>query len=149
MNTEQMMSEALYEAKKAEADGEVPIGAIIVANNKIISRGYNLSIASKDPTAHAEIIAIRKAAYYLENYRLTDVSIFITLEPCAMCFGAIIHSRISKVFFGAYDPKTGVCGSCVDLNKINCFDHVPEVRGGILEKDCGDVIRSFFKSRRS
>jgi len=143
------MKMAILEAKKAEKIGEVPVGAVIVFNNKIVSSGFNQSIKDNDPTCHAEVAAIRNAAKKLKNYRLTGANIYVTLEPCAMCYGAIIHSRISNIYFGASDPKSGVCGSCEDFNKNVCFNHRPEIYGRILENECSDILRNFFKKKRS
>jgi len=132
----EMMGLAIKEAYKAEKYGEVPVGAIVVMNNEVISQCHNQSISKNDPTSHAEINAIRKASEILGNYRLKDVTLYVTLEPCAMCYGAIIHARISRLVFGAYDPKTGVCGSSIKLHEQECFNHSPEITGGELEKDC-------------
>jgi len=143
------MSIALQQAKKSFKACEVPVGAVIIKNDKIISMGYNKSISNFDPTSHAEINAIREAGKKIKNYRLTGLSIYVTLEPCAMCFGAIIHSRIENIFFGAYDHRTGVCASCTNLNDLKCFNHTPKIMGGILEKECSNILKDFFKSRRS
>jgi len=146
---ESFMFEALIEAKKSVDIDEVPVGAIIVLNNEIISRSHNKSISQNDPTSHAEINALRNAAKKVGNYRLTGASLYVTLEPCAMCYGAIVHARISRLVFGAYDPKTGVCGSSIKLHEQECFNHSPEIIGGVLEKDCSLILKDFFKERRN
>ena len=143
------MTFALEEAKKAREFGEVPVGAIIVMDNKIIGRGHNLSISNNDPSSHAEIEAIRNAAAHIKNYRLKKASIYVTLEPCAMCYGAIVHARITRLVFGAYDPKTGVCGSSIKLHEQECFNHTPEIKGGVLERDSSLILKDFFKKRRN
>ena len=146
---ESFMRFAIIEAQKSKSIDEVPVGAIIVMNNEIISRSYNQSISQNDPTSHAEINALRNAAKKLCNYRLTGATLYVTLEPCAMCYGAIVHARVSRLVFGAYDPKTGVCGSSIKLHQQKCFNHFPEIKGGILEKDCSLIMKDFFKKRRN
>jgi len=145
---ESFMRFALIEAQKSKSIDEVPVGAIIVMNNKVISRGHNLSISQNDPTSHAEINVIRNACKQLGNYRLTEAEIYVTLEPCAMCYGAIVHARISRLVFGAYDPKTGVCGSSIKLHEQGCFNHTPDILGGVLEEDCSLILKDFFKEKR-
>jgi tRNA(adenine34) deaminase len=145
---EYWMQIALEEAIKAEIESEVPVGAILVKNNKIIARAYNQSISSNDASAHAEIQVIRSAGSKLKNYRLVGTSLYVTLEPCAMCFGAMIHARVERVIFAASDPKTGVCGSCVNLNEENFFNHKISITSGILEKESSELLKLFFKSRR-
>ncbi len=135
-------------AKKAELKNEVPVGALIVRNGQIIGQGMNTSISDHDPTSHAEINAIRDAAKAIKNYRLKDCSIYVTLEPCAMCVGAIQHARIEKIIYGAPDPKTGACGSMVDLISIKEINHHAEAMGGILEKECSQILKDFFLSKR-
>jgi len=120
-----------------------------VMNNKVISRAHNQSISQNDPTSHAEINALRNAAKKIDNYRLTDTTLYVTLEPCAMCYGAIIHARISRLVFGAFDVKTGVCGSSTNLHDQACFNHKPNIIGGVLEEDCSFILRDFFKERRN
>jgi len=142
------MNLALQEAQKSIEMNEVPVGAIIVVNDEVVSQAHNQPISENDPTSHAEINAIRKASENLGNYRLTGASLFVTLEPCAMCYGAIIHARISRLVFGAYDPKTGVCGSSIKLYEQACFNHSPEIIGGLLEEDCSLILKDFFKERR-
>ena len=146
---EKFMKLALQEAKKSKEMNEVPVGAIVVMNDEIISLAHNQPISQNDPTSHAEIYAIRKASQNLDNYRLTDATLYVTLEPCAMCYGAIVHARISRLVFGAYDPKTGVCGSSIKLHEQECFNHSPEITGGVLEKDCSLILKDFFRERRN
>jgi len=140
---------ALQEAKKSQEMNEVPVGAIVVMNDEIISQSHNKSISGNDPTSHAEINALRNAAKKIGNYRLTGATLYVTLEPCAMCYGAIIHARISRLVFGAYDPKTGVCGSSTKLHEQECFNHTPEIVGGVLEEGCSLILKDFFKERRN
>jgi tRNA(adenine34) deaminase len=142
------MKLALELAKKAELKNEVPVGALVVRDGKIIGRGMNTSISDYDPTSHAEINAIREAAKAIKNYRLKDCSIYVTLEPCAMCVGAIQHARIEKIIYGAPDPKTGACGSMIDLISVKEINHHAEAIGGILEKECGQILKDFFLSKR-
>ena len=139
---------ALQLALDAAAAGEVPVGAIVVKNGEIIGRGSNAPISTNDPTAHAEIRAMRDAAQYLGNYRLVDCELYVTLEPCAMCSGAIQHARIAKVIYGASDPKTGACGSVINLMAEPKLNHHTEVYGGVLTQDCGALLSSFFSARR-
>jgi len=145
---EKFMRLALHEAQKSIEMNEVPVGAIIVMNGEVISKSHNKSISQNDPTSHAEINALRNAAKKVGNYRLIGATLYSTLEPCAMCYGAIIHSRISRLVFGAYDPKTGVCGSSIKLHEQECFNHTPEIVGGVLEEDCSLILKYFFKERR-
>jgi len=142
------MKLALGLAKKAELKNEVPVGALIVRNGEIIGQGMNTSISDHDPTSHAEINAIREAAKAIKNYRLKDCVIYVTLEPCAMCVGAIQHARIEKIIYGAPDPKTGACGSMIDLISVKEINHHAEAIGGILEKECGQILKDFFLSKR-
>ena len=146
---EQWMQIAIEEAKLAFKENEVPVGCVLIQNDKIIAKTHNQPIKNNDPTAHAEIQLLRKAGKEKENYRLVDSTLYVTLEPCAMCFGAMIHARIERIVFGASDPKTGVCGSCMDLNKENFFNHKISITGGILDKECKELLRLFFKSKRS
>ncbi|MFB0936378.1 MAG: tRNA adenosine(34) deaminase TadA [Propionivibrio sp.] len=149
MNDEFFMREALSLARSAECLGEVPVGAVVVCEGKIVGRGFNSPIGESDPTAHAEIAALRDAARTLENYRLPGCELFVTLEPCAMCAGAILHSRISRVVYGARDPKTGVHGSVVDLFAVERLNHHTEVIGGVLAEECGQLLSGFFAARRA
>lgn len=153
MNTaltdEYWMQYALELAKKAECCGEVPVGAVIVVNDKIIGEGWNHSISSHDPTAHAEIMAIRQAAHSLHNYRLVDATLYVTLEPCAMCAGAIIHSRIKRVVFGAFDHKTGAAGSFINVLAYPGMNHQPVIESGICAQQGADLLSLFFRRRRA
>lgn len=142
------MRVALAEAAKAAAAGEVPVGAVVVRDGQIVGRGYNRPITSNDPSAHAEIVALREAAAALGNYRLPGCELFVTLEPCAMCVGAMVHARLARIVYGARDPKTGACGSIVDLPGLATFNHHGRFEGGLLADECGDVLRSFFAERR-
>ena len=147
-NDTKWMILALNEAKLAQNQSEIPVGAILIKQNTIIAQAHNESILNNDPTAHAEIQLLRKAGDQQKNYRLTGSTLYVTLEPCAMCFGAMIHARIERIVFGASDPKTGVCGSCINLNEENFFNHNISINGGILEKESSELLRLFFKSRR-
>lgn len=138
------MKEALIQAKKANKMGETPIGAVIVCDGKIIARGYNKRENKKNSLCHAEITAINKACRKLGSWRLTDCEMYVTLEPCQMCAGAIIQSRIKKVFFGAYDYKAGCAGSKVNLFESGMFNHDVEVSGGIMETECSEILKEFF-----
>lgn len=143
------MREAISLARSAECLGEVPVGAVVVCEGKIVGRGFNSPIGESDPTAHAEIAALRDAARNLDNYRLPGCELFVTLEPCAMCAGAILHSRISRLVYGARDPKTGVHGSVVDLFAVERLNHHTEVVGGVLAEECGRLLSGFFAARRA
>jgi tRNA(adenine34) deaminase len=146
---EKWMKIALQEALKAEKENEVPVGAILIKDNFIIARAFNQPISTNDATAHAEIQLIKKAGQKIQNYRLNHSTLYVTLEPCAMCFGAMIHARINRVVFGASDYKSGVCGTCVNFSKESYFNHKVKVTGGILEKECKDLLQRFFKMRRN
>ena len=149
MNTdEKWMNLALEEATKAQEANEIPVGAIIINNNKIIETSHNQSIMRNDPTAHAEILLLKKAGERQKNYRLIGTTLYVTLEPCAMCLGAMMHARIKRVVFGAYDKKTGVCGSCINLTNADCFNHTIRFTGGVLEKECKNILQIFFKDKR-
>ena len=139
---------ALQEAQKAADIDEVPIGAVIVKDNQIIAKAHNLRETLQDATAHAELLAIRKACEVLGTWRLIGCSLYVTLEPCPMCAGAIILSRVDRVVFGAKDPKGGACGSIVNLPADKRFNHRPEVVEGVLADECGDILKKFFKSKR-
>ena len=143
------MRHALSLAQHAEQEGEVPVGAVIVQDGKLIAEGWNQPVMHHDPTAHAEIIALRAAGIALENYRLLDTTLYVTLEPCVMCAGAIIHARVGRVVYGTKDPRVGAAGSAFSLLGSTRFNHVVEVEGGVLENECGDLLRGFFKARRS
>lgn len=142
------MEEALGLARQAQSRGEVPVGAVVVRDAVVIGRGGNAPIAGSDPTAHAEIAALREAAAALGNYRLPDCDLYVTLEPCAMCAGAILHARIRNLVFGARDPKTGACGSIVDLFAERRLNHHTTVTGGIAGDACGRLLSDFFVARR-
>ena len=142
------MQQALEQANLAAENGEVPVGAIVVKNGTVIGRGFNQPIGRHDPTAHAEIQAMRQAAAHLGNYRLVDCTLYVTLEPCAMCSGAIQHARIARLVYGASDPKTGACGSVVNLMAETRLNHHTEVTGGVLAEACGALLSAFFKARR-
>ena len=144
-----MMREALALAGQAAARGEVPVGALVVSGGgAVLGRGFNSPISTSDPTAHAEIRALREAAALLGNYRLAGCTLYVTLEPCAMCAGAIMHARIARVVYGAADPKTGACGSVVDLFSERRLNHHAEVAAGVLAEECGGVLSAFFAARR-
>lgn len=145
---EDFMREALAEAAKAAAAGEVPVGAVVVRDGAVVARGWNRPISTSDPTAHAEIVALREAAADLGNYRLPGCELYVTLEPCAMCVGALVHARVARVVYGARDPKTGACGSIVDLPAIAHWNHHGLFRGGVLAEECGALLRRFFAERR-
>ena len=145
---EKWMQIAIIEANLAKSEDEVPVGAVLVKKGQLISQGHNQPISKNDPTAHAEIQVIRNAGKKQKNYRLVGTTLYVTLEPCAMCLGAMMHARIDRIFFGAYDPKTGVCGSCGDLSNANFFKHKIDIKGGIIENKCKELLYSFFKLRR-
>jgi len=142
------MREALDLAATARSAGEVPVGAVVVQEGRIIGRGFNAPISGHDPTAHAEIQALRDAAATLGNYRLTDCSLYVTLEPCLMCAGAIMHARIARLVFGANDLKTGACGSIIDAFAEQRLNHHTTVQGGVLAHECGSLLTAFFRERR-
>ncbi len=144
----EFMQQALALASSAAGNGEVPVGAIVVKDGEIIGRGSNAPISLQDPTAHAEIQALRQAAMHLGNYRLIDCTLYVTLEPCAMCAGAIQHARFKRLVYGARDPKTGACGSVIDLMGEAKLNHHTEVIGGVLAEQCGALLTDFFKLRR-
>jgi tRNA(adenine34) deaminase len=146
---EAFMRAALEQAQHAWDLGEVPVGAVVVKDGVIIARGYNQPIGKHDPTAHAEIVALRAAAEALGNYRLPGCELYVTLEPCVMCSGAMMHARLARVVFGASDPKTGVCGSVLDLFAHEQLNHHTLSVGGVLADDCGALLKSFFAARRA
>ena len=145
---EKWMSFALEQAGKAEKEGEVPVGAILVKDDLIIARAHNKPISTNDPTAHAEIQLLRAAGEELKNYRQPRTTLYVTLEPCAMCLGAIMHARIERVVFGAHDPKTGVCGSSENFMEASCFNHKIDIASGVLENESKQLLKNFFNSRR-
>ena len=143
------MQRAFELAKKAEAQDEVPVGAVIVQKDKIIGEGWNQPISSDDPTAHAEIMALRDAGNKIGNYRLPNATIYVTLEPCTMCAGAIIHARLSKLVYAVDDPKTGACGSVFNLLQTEELNHIVEIEKGVMEDESRFLIQSFFKNKRA
>lgn len=145
---EEFMLEAIQQAKLAQKKDEVPVGAVIVLNNKIIAKAHNLRENKKNALLHAEIVAINKACKKLKSWRLENCELYVTLEPCSMCAGAIINSRIKTVYYGAYDKKGGACGSVVNLLENKTFNHNPEVFGGIMEEECGQILTQFFEEKR-
>jgi tRNA(adenine34) deaminase len=142
------MSRALVLAERSREEGEVPVGAILVKDGKLIAEGWNQPIENHDATAHAEIMAIRAAGEVLENYRIPNTTLYVTLEPCTMCAGAIIHARIQRLVFGAPDPRTGTAGSAIDLFSQDYHNHHVEVIGGGMQAECGQILKDFFKQRR-
>lgn len=148
MNNEKCMKEAIKQAKKAAQKDEVPIGCVIVKDDQIIARAYNKREMKQCSTAHAEILAIEKACKKLGSWRLEDCDLYVTLEPCPMCSGAIIQSRIRNVIFGAYDPKGGCMGSNMNINDVRGFNHYPDIEGGILQDECSRLLKEFFKAKR-
>lgn len=148
MTDTEYMQVALQLAEQAALAGEVPVGAIVVKAGEIIGRGHNAPISRHDPTAHAEIQAMREAARTLGNYRLVDCTLYVTLEPCAMCSGAMQHARIARLVYGASDPKTGACGSVIDLMAEPRLNHHAEVSKGVLAGECGAILSQFFSARR-
>lgn len=145
---EYWMRHALGLARRAEEQGEVPVGAVIVKDNHLLAEGWNQPIGQHDPTAHAEVMALRKAGLGVENYRLTGATLYVTLEPCVMCAGAIMHARLARVVYGAADPKTGVAGSVLNLFQGSHVYHDVTVDGGVLAEECGELLRDFFRRRR-
>lgn len=145
---ESFMRHALDLACRAREAGEVPVGAVIVLDGVTIGEGFNAPISSADPTAHAEIRALRAAAAQLGNYRLPGSTLYVTLEPCAMCVGAILHARVARVVFGAPDPKTGAAGGVIDLFAVERLNHHAQVQGGVLAQECGALLRAFFREKR-
>lgn len=146
-NDDHWMTEALKLAKQAAIAGEVPVGAVVIYADEIIGRGFNSPIKNNDPSAHAEILALRQAASNIKNYRLLDVTLYVTLEPCVMCLGAMLHARIKRLVFGASDPKTGAVGGNVNLLSYK-WNHNIECHGGVLVEECSSVLRDFFQVRR-
>ena len=142
------MQAALAEARVAAEQGEVPVGAVVVVGNEVIASGRNNLVSASDPTGHAEIIALRAAAARQENYRLSDATLYVTLEPCVMCTGAIVHARVNRLVFGAYDKKAGALGSVEDLSDPNAFNHRFEINGGVLADECSAALQQLFAPRR-
>lgn len=142
------MERALNQAKVAYKRGEVPVGAVVVKDGKVISRGYNLRETTNDPTAHAELLAMKKASKKLNSWRLSGCTLYVTLEPCPMCSGVIVNSRIDRVVFGAYDQKAGCCTTLYHLCNDERFNHRAEILGGVMEEDCAKILSDFFKEKR-
>jgi len=145
---QQYMRMAIEQAQLAAQSGEVPVGAILVRDGQVIAKAFNKPIANHDPSAHAEMLALREAALAQENYRIPGSTLYVTLEPCAMCSGAMLHARIDRVVYGAADPKTGAAGSVLDLFSSKQINHQTSVEGGIMGEECGQLLRDFFKGRR-
>ncbi|MAK55849.1 MAG: tRNA adenosine(34) deaminase TadA [Pusillimonas sp.] len=144
------MTLALEQARRAIEIGEIPVGAVVVdEQGRVLGVGHNRTIIDHDPTAHAEIVALREAAQHLENYRLPGLRLYVTLEPCVMCMGALMHARLTEVVFGAADPKTGACGSVLDISAYKQLNHHTQVRGGIMAQACGALLSEFFRHRRA
>jgi tRNA(adenine34) deaminase len=148
MDDSVFMQQAISQAHNAWALGEVPVGAVVVKDGQVVATGFNQPIGTHDPTAHAEIMALRAAATLLGNYRLPGCELFVTLEPCIMCSGAMMHARLARVVFGAPDPKTGACGSVVNLFEQQKLNHHTKVTGGVLAEQCGNLLKDFFAERR-
>lgn len=149
MNNEDWMRHALQLAARAEAEGEVPVGAVLVREGEVIGEGWNRPIGTHDPSAHAEMLALRDAAKRVGNYRLPGTTMYVTLEPCPMCVGAMIHARVQRVVFAAHDPKTGACGSALDLPEHPSHNHRLLVEGGMLAEEAAAMLRAFFRARRA
>lgn len=147
MNDVDLMKEALAEAVKAGGGGEVPVGAVVVREGRIVARGSNKPVGTKDPTAHAEIVALRKAAKKAGNYRLPDCDLYVTVEPCAMCLGAIVQARVRRLVFGSLDPKAGAVSSSMDF-PFDRLNHRPKIVGGVLAEESAKLLRDFFRTRR-
>ena len=142
------MQAAIEQAQHATAAGEVPVGAVVTMGGDIVSRAHNRTVSDHDPSAHAEIIALRAAGQALRNHRLGGATLYVTLEPCAMCVGALVQARVARLVFGAYDPKAGAVGSAIDLSDSKAFNHRFEVQGGVLAADCSKLLEEFFAGRR-
>ena len=145
---QQYMRMAIEQAQLAAQSGEVPVGAVLVRDGQVISKAFNKPIANHDPSAHAEMLALREAALADENYRIPGTTLYVTLEPCAMCSGAMLHARVDRVVYGAPDPKTGAAGSVLNLFSSKQINHQTSVEGGIMSEECGQLLRDFFKGRR-
>ena len=144
----QFMARALDLARHAQANGEVPVGALLVKDNQIISEGWNQPIGTHDPSAHAELLAMREAARQVKNYRLLDTTLYVTLEPCAMCAGAMVHARVKRLVYAAADPRAGAAGSIFNIVQHEALNHRMEVVGGVMETECATLLREFFRTRR-
>jgi tRNA(adenine34) deaminase len=143
------MNAALTLARRAAAAGEVPVGAVVVSGGEVIGEGWNAPVAANDPTAHAEIVALRAAAVHALNYRLPDCTLYVTLEPCVMCMGALLTARVGRLVFGAWDPKAGACGSILDLSREPRLMHRLDAFGGVRSEECAALLKEFFEKRRS
>jgi len=144
----QFMQQALEQAELAALAGEVPVGAVIVRDGEVISKAFNKPITNHDPSAHAEMLALRQAALSEENYRLPGTTLYVTLEPCTMCAGAMLHARVDRIVYGAKDPKTGAAGSVLDVFSSKQINHQTVIEGGMMAEECGQLLRDFFKERR-
>jgi tRNA(adenine34) deaminase len=142
------MQDALEQAQLAAAAGEAPVGAVLVASGEVVAAGHNRTLIDRDPSGHAEVVVLRQAAKSAGNHRLVDATLYVTLEPCAMCVGTIVQARIARVVFGAYDQKAGALGSAIDLSDSSAFNHRFEIQGGLLADDCAAVLQEFFAARR-
>lgn len=149
MTDEEWMRYAIRLAQRAEQQGEIPVGALLVYQDRCIAEGWNQPIQANDPTAHAEIVALRKAGNALQNYRLVDTTLYVTLEPCVMCMGAIAHARVKRLVFGAYDPKRGTVCHALHLSDAPFLNHRVDWLGGVLEQNCSELLTDFFKARRN
>jgi tRNA(adenine34) deaminase len=149
LTDEEYVRQALVLAQRARDSGEVPVGALVVVRGQVIGEGWNQPVRSHDPTAHAEIVALRAAAAHAGNYRLDSATLYVTLEPCAMCLGAAIHARVARLVFGAWDLKAGACGSVFDLTREPRLNHRLDVFGGVCAEECREILRRFFETRRS
>ena len=145
----QFMARALELARHARANGEVPVGALLVKDNQIIAEGWNQPIGTHDPSAHAELLAMREAARQVKNYRLLDTTLYVTLEPCAMCAGAMVHARVKRLVYAAADPRAGAAGSIFNIVQHDALNHRMEVMGGVMESECATLLREFFRTRRN
>ena len=147
-NDEQWMHQALQLARTAAAKGEVPVGAVIVRDGEVLGEGYNLPIEASDPTAHAELIALRNACRSVKNYRIPDATLYVTLEPCPLCAGALVHARVQRVVYGAPDPRSGAAGTVMSILASELLNHRCQITGGVLQEQCADLLTAFFKARR-
>jgi len=148
LNDTDSMQAALEQARLASDAGEAPVGAVVAAQGEIVARGHNRTVTDHDPSGHAEIVVLREAGQTLGNHRLADATLYVTLEPCAMCVGAIVQARLARVVFGAYDQKAGALGSAIDLSDSSAFNHRFEIQGGVLADDCKEILQQFFAARR-
>lgn len=148
MSDTKFMQVALEQAQLAAAAGEAPVGAVLVSQGEVIAKAHNRTLVDHDPSGHAEIVALREAGQRVKNHRLGAMTLYVTLEPCAMCVGAIVQARIGRVVFGAYDQKAGALGSAIDLSDSSAFNHRFEIQGGLLAEDCADILQRFFAARR-